>query len=311
MSASTLLVLAMAAIAVVTNTHAFAPNSISSLRTRQQQQPSSAFSSALFAKSPSVAIPNPFKKLPWNVQKEREREARRLKLERAKLHRELGIVEDATYEEIVEATERLIQLAGSDLKRKIKIEVAKDKILQIRLNERLAGLAAQSKEARAQSTYEIEGNDEDEIPKAAKEWNAPLWTRNLVVKPDGKQVKSQARLWGIISLIGLAFPPAQEYLGRFTWLVCVAQLTFRGMPLEEREAGGMGINFNAGGRGGSGGHRKVAFALGFSIWVMGSVLVYSLMPTWARGQRWTDSLAFVLQNVLYALASCYLQPYKG
>lgn len=158
-ASSTLWVLAMAAIAVVTNTHAFAPNSISALRTRQQQQqqPYSAFSSALFAKSPSVAIPNPFKKLPWNVQKEREREARRLKLERAKLHRELGIVEDATYEEIVEATERLIQLAGSDLKRKIKIEVAKDKILQIRLNERLAGLAAQSKEARAQSTYEIEG----------------------------------------------------------------------------------------------------------------------------------------------------------
>lgn len=107
--------------------------------------------------SAALPVPNPFKKLPWNVEKERQREARRLKLERAKLHRELGIAEDAAYEEIVAATDSLIARAGGDLKRKIQIEVAKDKILQIRLNERLAGLASQSKEARAQSTYEVEG----------------------------------------------------------------------------------------------------------------------------------------------------------
>ena len=113
--------------------------------------PSSALNAA------AVSIPNPFKKLPWNVQKDKEREARRMKQERAKLHRELGIAEDATYEEIVEATDHLIAMAGDNLKQKIKVEVAKDKILQIRLNERLAGLAAQSKEARAQSTFEYDG----------------------------------------------------------------------------------------------------------------------------------------------------------
>lgn len=105
----------------------------------------------------AVPLPNPFKKLPWNVAKERERESRRLKLERAKLHRELGIAEDATYEEIVSATDHLIAMAGGNLKRKIQIEVAKDKILQIRLNERLAGLAVADKDARAQSSYEREG----------------------------------------------------------------------------------------------------------------------------------------------------------
>jgi hypothetical protein len=104
---------------------------------------------------PSIA--NPFKKLPWVVQKERVRESRRMNLERAKLHRELGIVEDATYEEIVEATDALIARAGSDLKKKIQVEVAKDKILQIRLNERLAGLAAASRDARSQSSFEAEG----------------------------------------------------------------------------------------------------------------------------------------------------------
>jgi hypothetical protein len=103
------------------------------------------------------ALPNPFKKLPWNVRKEKEREMRRLKQERAKLHRELGIPEDATYEDIVEATNSLLVKAGGDIKKKIQVEVAKDKILQIRLNERLAGLAAQSKDARAQSRAEEAG----------------------------------------------------------------------------------------------------------------------------------------------------------
>ena len=82
-----------------------------------------------------------------------------MKLERAQLHRELGIAEDATYEEIVAATNQLIAAAGSDLRAKIKVEVAKDKILQHRLNERLAGLQAESKEARAMSSYETEGYD--------------------------------------------------------------------------------------------------------------------------------------------------------
>ena len=80
-----------------------------------------------------------------------------MKLDRSRLHRELGIPEDASYEEIVEATEHLVAQAGDDMKKKIKIEVAKDKILQIRLNERLAGLAEASQEARAQSVFEVEG----------------------------------------------------------------------------------------------------------------------------------------------------------
>lgn len=105
----------------------------------------------------AAAIPNPFKKLPWNAKREREREARRLKQESAILHRQLGITEDASYEEITAACDRLIAKAGDDMKAKIKIEVAKDKILQLRLNARLAGLSEVSKDARAQSTFEVDG----------------------------------------------------------------------------------------------------------------------------------------------------------
>lgn len=145
-SLSVLLFVAVASAFAPTHTHSPILRSVASM-------------SPLFSSTSTTldALPNPFKQLPWNVEKEKQRKSRKLRLERSRLHRELGIAEDATYEEIVAATDSLIARAGSDLKRKIQIEVAKDKILQIRLNERLAGLAAASTEARAQSSFEVDG----------------------------------------------------------------------------------------------------------------------------------------------------------
>jgi hypothetical protein len=105
----------------------------------------------------AAAMPNPMSKLPWNVRRDQVREARKLRHESAKLHRQLGIAEDATYEQIVLATDELIRRSSGDIKKKIKIEMAKDKILQLRLNERLAGLTKVTAEARQQSKYEVEG----------------------------------------------------------------------------------------------------------------------------------------------------------
>lgn len=112
--------------------------------------------SLLAKKAAAPAMANPFNSLPWNVKKEKEREARRLKSESAQLHRELGIAEDSTFEEIQEVTNKLIMKADSegDVKRKIKVEVAKDRIMQIKLNERLAGNAILTEDAKAQSRLE-------------------------------------------------------------------------------------------------------------------------------------------------------------
>ena len=148
------------------------------------------------------------------------------------------------------------------------------------------------------------------VPKKEEtEWQAPRWTQGLIVKPDEKQINGQARLWGGLTLAGLAFPPAIDYLNRFTWLVCIAQLTFRGMPRENVEGGGLGISFNAGGSGKS--HMKVAWLLGIGVSFFGAVAVYGLMPAWAKGGRYTALLAFSLRNLIYAFSCSYLQPYKG
>jgi hypothetical protein len=122
-----------------------------------------SLSTTLLHATTTLSIPNPLKKLPWNAQKEREREVRRNTIERSKIYRQIGIAEDATYEEIVASTDQLISNAGTNLKQKIQIEIMKDQILQHRLNERLNGLLAQerntaaNREARIMSTYEMDG----------------------------------------------------------------------------------------------------------------------------------------------------------
>lgn len=260
-------------------------------------------------------VPNPFQQLPWNVEKAQKSKERKLKLERSRLHRELGIAEDATYEEINEATEKMISLADGDLKRKIQIEVVKDKILQIRLNERLAGLMSDivTKDAKAQSGFETDGNKlQDQMAEAAdnkkKEWNAPAWTKGLIVKPDQAQIKGQVRLWGILSLIGLALPPFISYSNRFTWLVCIAQLSFRGMPKSESGGGGVAMQFGSGPGGKK--HLKVAWLIGLGVSFLGGVLTYGLMPAWAKGQRFTPIAVYTMRNFIYGVACCYFQPYK-
>ena len=82
-----------------------------------------------------------------------------MKTESAKLHRELGIADDATFEEITAVTQALIAKAEGegDIKKKIKVEIAKDRIMQIKLNERLAGLTVLTEDAKAQSRLEEVG----------------------------------------------------------------------------------------------------------------------------------------------------------
>jgi hypothetical protein len=95
--------------------------------------------------------------LPWNARRQKERAARRMRREVAQLHRDLGIPEDAPYEQVVAAADKAILQAGRDAKKRLAVEKSKDKILQLRLNERLAGLTSVNMEARSQSTHERDG----------------------------------------------------------------------------------------------------------------------------------------------------------
>jgi len=276
-------------------------------------QSNRASRSHLFQNSATAmtAMPNPMSKLPWNVRRERIREARRLKHESAKLHRQLGIAEDSTYEQITMATDDLIRRSGGDIKKKIKIEMAKDQILQIRLNERLAGLTKVTAEARQQSTYEVEGAPEEDTKKKAvaegEEDSGSKWLNGLIVKPTPKYRNRQITIWGGLTGIGVLLPPMVTNLGIATLLITVGQLIFRGTNPEQMESGFGPLQ---GGKV-AGNHKKLAWLLGLGLWIFSKVFVFAMLPPVVRGFRWTPMLGFACENLILGVGCSFLQPYKG
>lgn len=262
-------------------------------------------------KSSSPAIPNPFKALPWNVRKEQEREARRLKTESAKLHRELGIAEDATFEEIQDVTNALMSKAESegDIKKKIKVEVAKDRIMQIRLNERLAGLAPLTEDAKAQSRLEeAEEDDEDLYPeeKSSPTLKMPGFLDGLIKKPDEEWRNKQVKVWGIMTLICWILPPMSEKIIMINWLFAAGQIGRRGM------SGDIESDFNpyAGRR--TQPHQRTAIFLSLFLW-MGLKVWTGLLGNvkFAFGARYAIVIEATLMNLGLGLFTAYAQTYKG
>jgi hypothetical protein len=266
--------------------------------------------SALFAKKPAPTIPNPLKALPWNVKKEQEREARRLKTESAKLHRELGIADDATFEEIQQVTNSLIAQAEveGDVKKKIKVEVAKDRIMQIKLNERMAGLTELTDDAKAQSRLEEADEDEDLAPeeKPDRSLKMPGFLDGLIQKPDEAWRNKQLKVFGIMTLVCWVLPPMAERIIMFNWLPAAGQIGRRGMS-DNIEAD---FNPYAGKR--SQPHQRTAILLSLALWM--TLKVWTAMLGNIKmmfGARYAIVIEATLMNLGLGLFTAYAQTYKG
>ena len=123
-----------------------------------------ASSSGKSSKGKPFEIPNIYDGLPWNAEREERRRVRRLAIANASLFRELGLPEDATYEDVDSRTRHLIDMTADlpkneGIKRRIKIEIARDKIYQIRLNERISGVRSEQDDAARVSKLEEAGVD--------------------------------------------------------------------------------------------------------------------------------------------------------
>lgn len=257
-----------------------------------------------------ATIPNPFKALPWNVKKEMEREARRYKMESASLHRELGISEDATFEEITEVTQNLIKAANEegDLKKKIKAEIAKDRIMQIRLNERLAGLTQLTDDAKAMSRREEEEEEDDDLlqEEKPKEWRVPRFAEGLIKKPDAAWRNQQIKIFGGMSLLAFVLPPMANVCVMLNGYFAAGQLSRRGMsedisadysPFEGRK---------------SKPHQKTAVLLTFSFWMVLRVWVMSLGNIkQIFGPRYVPVIEVSIMNFFLGFFTAFLQTYKG
>lgn len=246
------------------------------------------------------AFANPLKKLPWNVQKEKEREARRLKQEGAKLYRELGVAEDATFEEIQEATQNLLLRHEGDLKKKVKIEMTKDKIMQLRLNQRLGGMLRESKEARADSYLK---EDAEDFKKVKKEWTPPAWSRGLIVKPSEQWRDNCIIFFGGSAVLGIFLPTAAGGLKFMSFLLGAGFLAKRGtppgepgMPYRER----VGI------------HTPLAFLFAFVTYVFSAAVAGAFtrsIPAIAENKI-RDGIENIIVSTSIGLVTAFVQPYK-
>jgi len=251
-----------------------------------------------------VALPNPLKKLPWNVRKEQERSERKLRMEGAKLFRELGISEDATFEEIQDATEKaLMKIDKDDLKGRIKIEVTKDKIMQLRLNQRLGGLLTQTKEARADSYLKEDATELRKNQNARKEWQPPAWTRGLIVKPNSQWRDNCIIFFGSLATLGFFMPTAHNGLQFCSFILSFGFMAQRGAPAGDPSVGM--------GRGNVGAHTFLALGLALVLYALtaalSTVFIRSI-PAIAENQI-ANSIQTIIVATCMGIATAFLHPY--
>jgi len=255
-----------------------------------------------------ATLPNPFKALPWNVKKEQEREARRYKMESASLHRELGISEDATFEEITEVTQNLIKAANEegDVKKKIKAEIAKDRIMQIRLNERLAGLTKLTDDAKAQSRREEEEEEDEEVPEdKPKEWRVPRFAEGLIKKPDAAWRNQQIKVFGGMTALAMVLPPMANVCAMLNGYFAAGQLSRRGMVEDISNVGSFEGRKSKP-------HQKTAVLLTFSLWIVLRVWVMSMGKIkYIFGARYVPVVEVAIMNLFLGFFTAYTQTYKG
>ena len=222
-----------ALLSVLSLTAAFAPNAGRQIIITGRSS-LSLNAAAKSASKPFSSIPNPFKKLPWNVEKEKAAAARRLRQEGAVLYRQLGVAEDATYEEIVIATDALIAKADGDMKKKVKAEITKDKILQLRLQQRVAGQIAESSQARVERT--IMADAEELARKRSGTVRIPKWIPRGIVKPSTDEVEQRNNIliFGGLLFAALVSPESSDPLKFVGTCLFIFKTMSRGMPKYSR-----------------------------------------------------------------------------
>lgn len=148
--------------------------------------------------------------------------------EASECYRLLGLAEDASYNEIEAAFNELVTRSNSDPKRRIKLQIAKDKILEDRLRQRMSGTL--------RGTAPINPFERPEAPKPLI--TIPPFLADVMELPSRDLLKKNAFVFGVISLL--------PFLAR-TWASTSVSLGFavglyslynRGLPDTTGQMGG-------------------------------------------------------------------------
>jgi hypothetical protein len=184
------------------------------------------------AASNLVGKVNLFKKLPWNTEREQRRRSYSIRRQAATLYRELGIAEDATFEDINDATEALKRKYRDNLKKQIQVDVVKDKIMQLRLEQRMGGMTTATGDARAQSYLNKSAADYRKKSKMNKAFSGPKWSQGFIKSPDKEWRDTIFTMFGFMTAVGLLLNAAAQMMCFLSMIVSIGLMQSRGTSSE-------------------------------------------------------------------------------
>lgn len=121
----------------------------------------------------------------------------------------LGLDENASFEEIQEAKERLIAQCDDDRKQKEEIESAYDAILMERLRLRQEGKIKVPDRIR----FAEEAPEQPATQSLSPDIARPAWLDNLLDTPDRNDILVPAGIFGILAVLSLAGPSLALAIG--------------------------------------------------------------------------------------------------
>lgn len=210
----------------------------------------------------------------------------------------------ASYEEIVAAHDSLIAKYSGDVKMKIRTGVVKDKIMSIRLKQRVGGQLQVDGEAR---DMDMMSDRIAELNKNKKKFTPPQWMGGLMVMPDKPWVVKNAKFMGGTTLGCILLP---NMATSFIMLACMCSIGLlysrgqpetvmddMGMPGEVRPTSPIAIALTCGLCFGWAAIAAILFA------VVASALPVRLFPT--------NTVVNLGVNFGFFVASTFFKTYKG
>ncbi|GJQ13767.1 hypothetical protein GpartN1_g5558.t1 [Galdieria partita] len=134
-------------------------------------------------------------------------------------YRSLGVSEDASYEEVEAAYQRLVKKYQGNEKQLIKLEMYKDKIFEDQLRARMEGRTrVRVKESPAERRL------------SQKRFQPPKWIRDAIKVPDRKYMQRTALVMSIFIVAGFITPSLSTTCMSMSAIASIAFLYNRGLP---------------------------------------------------------------------------------
>lgn len=257
-------------------------------------------------------IDNYMNSLPWNARRKEEREKRGLRRELASMYRFMGVSHDCDFEELQEATDKLVFAAGNDIKRKIIIEKMKDDILQIRLNERVKGISTVNSEALSATSTEERGAVESITKKKKKkEENTKIqkpWLERVIVRGDDAWKKEQFMAFGKVAAFNALFVPLANTLGQvFLFSNAMNALKFRGIATIDYQKRQMSSYMRPMLETHDQSHYRTAELMAVLFFFFGKGIAIAAIPAPIRKNFWGARLTYIVEAAIIGVL-CY--PFK-